>query len=210
MPLCLLIPSHPLAPLCLLMPLCSLVPTCTQSCHCTHLVAAHTPDLTRILSPTCTLMSARSCATWWNFHFLIILYFEFLLDYLWCEAHFFVKLFRLVASCKLMVLRGRLLMELMARRRVDSRFIAGSLESANSSIPACTETFQRFWWGKNQDFMIIRWPISWFVYQWHHFTSSFYVPAREATSQRHFYTITDQSITYLCNIWFHEASRKAS
>ena len=42
----------------------------------------------------------------------------------------------------------------------------------------CTETFQRFWWGKNQDFMIIRWPISWFVYQWHHFTSSFYGPAR--------------------------------
>ena len=37
---------------------------------------------------------------------------------------------------------------------------AGSLESANSSYSGCAETFQRFGGEKNQDFMIIRCPIS--------------------------------------------------
>ena len=37
--------------------------------------------------------------------------------------------------------------------------IAGSLESANSSILAAQRLFKDLV-GKNQDFMIIRWPIS--------------------------------------------------
>ena len=50
--------------------------------------------------------------------------------------------------------------------------IAGSLESANSSILATRNLFKDFGGEKNQDFMIIRWPISWFAYQWRHFTTS--------------------------------------
>ena len=55
------------------------------------------------------------------------------------------------------------------------------------SILAAQRLFKDFGGEKNQDFMIIRCPISWFVYQWCHFTTSkFYGPAREATSRRHF------------------------
>ena len=38
--------------------------------------------------------------------------------------------------------------------------VAGSLESANSSILAARNLFKDFGGEKNQDFMIIRWPIS--------------------------------------------------
>ena len=50
--------------------------------------------------------------------------------------------------------------------------IAGWLESANWSILAARRLFKDFGGEKNQDFMIIRCPISWFVYQWRHFTTS--------------------------------------
>ena len=41
-----------------------------------------------------------------------------------------------------------------------------------SSILAVPRLFKDFGGEKNQDFMIIRCPISWFVYQWRHFTTS--------------------------------------
>ena len=41
-----------------------------------------------------------------------------------------------------------------------SLLVAGSLESANSSILAVHNLFKDFGGGKNQDFMIIWWPIS--------------------------------------------------
>ena len=55
-------------------------------------------------------------------------------------------------------------------------FIAGSLESANSSILAVRNLSKDFGGEKNQDFMIIRWPISWLfttdIILWrHNFTS---------------------------------------
>ena len=43
--------------------------------------------------------------------------------------------------------------------------IAGSLESANSSILAARNLFKDFGGEKNQDLMTIKWPISLFVYQ---------------------------------------------
>ena len=52
----------------------------------------------------------------------------------------------------------------------DFRLIA--LESAYWYILAARNLFKDFGGEKNQDFMIIRCPISWFVYQWHHFTTS--------------------------------------
>ena len=42
--------------------------------------------------------------------------------------------------------------------------IAGSLEAANSSIRDARNIFKDFDGEKIQDFMIIRWPISLFVY----------------------------------------------
>ena len=45
-------------------------------------------------------------------------------------------------------------------RNIKTTLIAGSLESANSSILAVRNLFKDFGGEKNQDFMIIRWPIS--------------------------------------------------
>ena len=69
--------------------------------------------------------------------------------------------------------------------------IAGSLESANSSILAAHNLFKDFGGEKNQDFMIIRWPISWFVYQWHHFMTSFY-------------NVTRQHVDYIHDVIFYD------
>ena len=57
---------------------------------------------------------------------------------------------------------------IMQAINAKSFVFAGSLESANSSILAARNLFKDFGGEKNQDFMIIRWPISWFVYQWRH------------------------------------------
>ena len=48
---------------------------------------------------------------------------------------------------------------------LEKLFVVGSLESANSSILAAQRLFKDFGGKKNQDFMIIRWPISLSVYQ---------------------------------------------